>query len=312
MNVNVKIQRKLKFIGAVLPASLLYSAVAHAAGDGKPGVLDGKPIVVSKLQLRKLRLQVTPRATLTLSQPFTHVAFAGAKLRFDITDWLGVRGDFDYRAVDTETKLTDDLLGGALPVGRQITGGANGLERPLAESDNPAPLQHDFKAGVTRLNWTSSVGLAFTPFAGKLGLFQALFTEYDLYLWGGYGFTNWVEAYPDAVSTQTSNADACNASSSNGKTLTECALHPVSPETGLKSGPAFGAGFHLFLTDWLALNPEVQDTIIRHNISGLNATIRDVPPVIDRSDRVIVHNANFSLGFTIYLPPKAKRSKITP
>jgi hypothetical protein len=91
-------------------------------------------------------------------------------------------------------------------------------------------------------------------------------------------------------------------------------LHPVKPDTGFRVGGSFGAGLHLFITDWLALNPEVHDIIVAHNDAGLNATITDVPPVVQNggngSDRVARHNVSFNLGFAFYLPPKAKRSRL--
>ncbi|TPV93994.1 MAG: outer membrane beta-barrel domain-containing protein [Myxococcales bacterium FL481] len=286
-------------------ACALLSTTASAQEGGKPGVLDGKPIVVNKMELRKLRVQVTPRATMTLSQPFTHVGFVGAKLQFDLTDWLGVRGDFDYGIVQPASALTEDLTSGTiLPVGDETGGGAP--KRKRQDRNNPAPLQNDFQAGLTRLNWTGSAGLVFTPFAGKLGLFQSMFTEYDVYLWGGYGFTNWVEAYPDSLSTVEYSGGECEDDNN------ECLLHPVDAQVGTRTGPAFGAGFHIFLTDWLAVNPEFQDIIVRQNIAGLNATVGEIPIQVNGEDRTIVHNANFSLGFTVYLPPRAKRTTIKP
>ena len=138
------------------------------------------------------------------------------------------------------------------------------------------------------------------------------------------GFTNWQAHYPEAVSTsaalQIPNStdpsldnycqDVVNAS---GATNSECLLHPVKNDAGFRVGGSFGAGLHLFITDWLSINPEVHDIVVGHNDAGLNATIDDVPPQVDNSaggDRVARHNVTFNLGLTFYMPPKAKRSRL--
>jgi outer membrane beta-barrel protein len=298
---------------ALVAAGMLLPNVAHAK---KPGVLEGKPIVVERIELRKLRFSVTPMAGMSLSQPYVHKGFAGAKLRFDITDWIGVRVSGGYGVVNVDAKLLKAINGGGLPTG--IEAGEPALVRPASELDNPAPLLHDFQAGLTRLNWQASADLAFTPFAGKLGLFQAIFTEYDIYLFGGVGLTGWGKHYVNSRSTAERYGVSTDPNSDfycqqqNGAQNGECLLHPVKAEEGVKVGGSFGAGMHLFLSEWAAINLEIHDIVVGHNIAGLNATIPDVPPRVDNGDRVPVHNVTFNLGATFYFPPKAKRSTIKP
>lgn len=301
--------------GALVAAGMLLPSTAHAK---KPGVLEGKPIVVERIELRKLRFSFTPMVGMTLSQPYVHKGFAGGKLRFDITDWIGVRAGFSYGVLDVDAKLLKAINGGGLPEGVAVMGRAEPV-RPNSELDNPAPLLHDFQAGLTKLQWQASADLAFTPFAGKLGIFQSIFTEYDIYIFGGVGITNWTKHYPNqsstseilGVATDPKNEFYCREGG-NGPQNGECLLHPVTAEEGVKVGGSFGGGLHLFITDWVSINPEIHDIVVRHNIAGLNATITDVPPVVDNSDRVAVHNVTFNLGATFYFPPKAKRSSIKP
>jgi outer membrane beta-barrel protein len=318
---------KLSFAAAgVCAAGILL--LPNEALAKKPGVLEGKPVVVDRLELRKFRAQITPMIGMSLSQPFVHKGMVGANLRFDFTDWLGVRGSFMYGVINVDSKLLKALNSpGALPEGSandniDTYDGAPGPYRPNDQLDNPAPLHGDFQAGLTRLQYSGSVDLAFTPFSGKLGLFSALFTEYDIYIFGGFGFTGWERHYPNAASTsemlQIGNSTMpdgmsyCNPPGGMAQD-SECLLHPVKADNGFRAGGSFGAGLHLFLTDWVSINPEVHDIIVAHNDAGLNATITDVPPVVTNKtsgDRVIRHNATFNLGVTFYLPPKAKRSKL--
>ncbi|NJK32622.1 MAG: outer membrane beta-barrel domain-containing protein [Deltaproteobacteria bacterium] len=292
----------------------------------KPGVLEGKPVVVDRLELRKFRFQITPAIGMSLSQPFVHKGLVGANLRFDFTDWIGLRASFMYGVINVDSKLLKSINNGGLPRGTagamdETYQGQDGPRRPLDQLDNPAPLLHDFQAGLTRLQYTGSLDVAFTPFSGKLGLFSAIFTEYDIYVFGGFGFAGWQRHYPDAVPTS-DQLQIPNSTNPGGMDFcvepnvginSECLLHPVQPDNGFRPGGSFGAGIHLFLTDWAALNLEVHDIIVGHNDAGLNATIDDVPPQVQNTasgDRVVRHNASFNLGVTFYVPPKAKRSRL--
>jgi outer membrane beta-barrel protein len=174
-------------------------------------------------------------------------------------------------------------------------------------------------SGLTRNQWLASADLVFTPFAGKLGLFSALFTEYDIYLFGGLGVSNWARHYPNAKSTSELlglSEDCRDAANPNSSINEECALHPVKPDTGVKIGPSFGGGMHIFMADWISLNLEFQDIMSFNNIAGLNRTTTDILDegrvTVNRDDANWNHNVTFQLGVKIYLPPKAKRSDLKP
>jgi outer membrane beta-barrel protein len=327
VTVTTKKTLKLSLASAAVCGAGMFLLPSQALAK-KPGVLEGKPVVVDRLELRKMRAQITPMVGMSLSQPFVHKGMAGAKVRFDFTDWIGVRASFMYGVIDVESKLLKALNDGGLPVG--VNDAANptgpGPLRPNSELNNPAPLRHDFQAGLTKVQFTGSLDLAFTPFSGKLGLFSAVFTEYDIYIFGGVGLVNWQRHFPDAQttsqqlgipnSTDPSNRETyCRPTGGTG-TNSDCLLNPVQADTGIRVGGSFGAGVHLFITDWLSLNPEIHDIVVGHNDAGLNATIDDVPPVVNNSsassggDRVVRHNVTFNLGLTFYLPPKAKRSRL--
>ncbi len=322
--------RKLLTSLAVLTALGAYAApdLAHAR---KKGVLEGEPIVRKKLQLRKFRFQLTPVVAMSLSQPFVHMGYVGAKMGVHFTDWIGIRAGFMYGVIKLESKLLKAINNGGLPVGinpgdtdssvvngqvcpTEPNGGAPC--RTALEQDNPAPLKHDFRAGLTRAAWQSSFDVVFTPFAGKLGLFSAIFTEYDIYVFGGVGIMGWQKQYgdrstSDRLGLQQSDPGQANycANPTTGEQNDECLLHPVKADTGVKVGGSFGAGLNLFLTDWVAINMEFQDIVTRNNIAGLNSTVSDIPPRVNKDDKDIFHNVTFQLGATFYFPPKAKRTK---
>jgi outer membrane beta-barrel protein len=316
---------KTRIILTALAALTAYGAwspeQAHAR---KKGVLEGEPIVRKKLQLRKFRFQLAPFVGMSLSQPFVHMGYVGARIGVHFADWIGIRAGFGYGVVHLDSKLLKAVNNGGLPVGvdpgvmdTSVPGGdtcpVGGAPcRKGSETSNPAPLRHDFRSGLTRAQWQSSVDVVFTPFSGKLGLFSAIFTEYDIYVFGGLGLVGFAKQYKDRSTAQqlglpTSGAQLCQ--DSTGAQNDECLLHPVKADKGVKIGGSFGAGLNLFLTDWVSLGFEFQDIVTRNNVAGLNTTVTDIPPRVDKSDRDAYHNVTFQLGATFYFPPKAKRTK---
>jgi outer membrane beta-barrel protein len=325
--------RTLTVMAATLAAAVsLLPDTAHAK---RKSPLEGKPVVVRKLELRKLRFSVTPFVGMSLSQSFVHKGYVGGRLQFDFTDWIGLRAGFAYGVINRDAKLLKGLIGtdenpGSLPVGIPAGTDLNSEPAPIRSDNdfnNPAPLQHDFRAGLTRNNWLSSVDVVFTPFSGKLGLFSGIFTEYDLYLFGGLGIAGMGKHYKDAKSTNELYADAnrslatdnpqgleyCREAGNTAADVNrECFLHPVKADAGIKVGPSFGGGIHVFLADFAAINVDVQDIMSYNNPAGLNTTTNDVPPQVDKKDNNWNHNVMLSLGVTFYFPPKAKRSELKP
>lgn len=314
--------RSLTVLAATLVAVTLLPDTAQAK---RKSPLEGKPVVVRKLELRKLRFGITPFVGMSLSQTFVHKGYAGGKLHFDITDWIGIQAKFAYGVISRDAKLLRALTdeSGGLPRGIPANTAENMTNAPartVADFNSPAPLLHDFQSGLTRNDWLASLDLVFKPLSGKLGLFSGIFTEYDMYLFGGLGIAGFGRHFPDARSTSdllgyetdTESDNHCRDASGEFDTAgyRECFLHPVSPDTGIKVGPSFGGGVNIFLADFASINLDVHDILTLNNPAGLNSTSTDRKPVVDRKDANWNHNVMFSLGVTFYFPPKAKRSEL--
>lgn len=312
------------FLSAAAVSAALLAAPADAQA-AKKGPLEGEPVVRNKLQLRKLRFNVTPVVGMSLSQPFVHKGYVGGRLGFHFTDWIGIRAGFMYGAVSLESQLLKDLNdprglpvgippGSTSDTGQMCDSGAPC--RPNSQRDNPAPLVHDFRAGLTEATWQSSVDVVFTPFAGKLGIFSAIFTEYDIYIFGGLGLVQYSKFYEDQSTAELLGLDVSDPNNpqycvdpSTGAANRECLLNPVAADTGVHVGGSFGAGVHLFITDWVAINSEIQDIVTSNNHTGLNGTVDDIPPRVDNDDKDVFHNVTLQLGAKFYFPPKAKRTR---
>jgi hypothetical protein len=257
------------------------------------------------------------------------MGYVGARAGFHFADWIGARAGFGYGVVNVDSALLRAINGGGLPVG--VAPGAvdnsvsNGMTcpaepnggapcRPLAEALNPAPLLHDFQAGLTRAQWQASVDAVFTPFSGKLGLFSAAFTNYDIYLFGGLGLVGWNKHTDERSTSERLQLDTnpesptfCTSAATGQND--ECILHPVSPDVGVKIGASFGGGVNLFASNFVSINLEVQDIVTSNNLAGLNTTVDDIPPLVNRGDKDVFHNVTLQVGATFYIPFKAKRTK---
>jgi hypothetical protein len=332
---------KLKILSVLV--TLLGASLAPSIAEAAPkkGPLEGEPAVRKKLQLRRFRFQITPFVAMSLSQPFVHMGYVGGRIGTHFADWIGIRAGFGYGIINLDSKLLKAINSGGVPEGvpvGQVDGsvpngptcgdydgngsvdaaGGGAPCRELAEGGNPAPLLHDFQAGLTRAQWQSSLDVVFTPFSGKLGLFSAIFTEYDIYIFGGLGLMGWEKHYGSRSTSERLGLDTNPDSDAfcsegplgqQGPGAVECLLHPVKADTGVKVGGSFGAGAHVFITDWVSLNLEIQDIVTSNNLAGLNTTINDIPPRVNNDDKDVFHNVTLQLGAKFYIPFKAKRTK---
>lgn len=312
--------RSLTVLAATLAAVTLLPDTAQAK---RKSPLEGKPVVVRKLELRKLRFGITPFVGMSLSQTFVHKGYVGGRLHFDFTDWIGIQAKFAYGIINRDAKLLRALTAaeGGLPVGIPPNTEMNPGVAPIRSEEDfnsPAPLLHDFKSGLTRNDWLASADIVFKPFSGKLGLFSGIFTEYDMYLFGGIGIAGFGRHYKNERSTSellglnTNPSDANYCRDMVGEINRECFLHPVKADAGVKVGPSFGGGINIFLADFASLNLDVHDIMTLNNAAGLNVTTKEIPAQVDKADRNWNHNVMFSIGVAFYFPPKAKRSELKP
>src|SRR5262245_34231638 len=81
-----------RFILSVGALALLASQ-AHAEGRNP---LAGQPAIRHRVELRKLRFELTPQLILSTNQPYLIGVGGGAALQFHITDWLGFGASVHY------------------------------------------------------------------------------------------------------------------------------------------------------------------------------------------------------------------------
>jgi outer membrane beta-barrel protein len=254
--------------------------------------LDGQPEVRKRMILRDGRFELAPQIGFALNRDFYHTIMFGAKAEYHINDWISVGANFGYGAVNVRTGLADNVLG-QLP-DNYDSSTAKQLIPSKAMAENP----------MLKLNMLIGAQANVTPFFGKMALFSKLFFNYDFYGFLGFG----AAMYGDKCGT-------CSYTDSTGNSINYAnpSIHDVNGSKGnpFKPGLTFGAGFHFFFNNWVALNAEIRDTAIPNvNLAGRDinwdpqraASGSLLPPLVNKSDKQWDHILTVLLGCSFYLP----------
>jgi outer membrane beta-barrel protein len=259
---------------------LLGSSFARAE---RKNPLEGQPAIRHKVEMRKMRFEITPGLMTSINQDFRTFIGGSVVLQFHITDWLGIGVQAGF--------------GGGLDTG--LTSKINDVLQPTELG--PQPSKDQFNSHLSDIKGAFSAYATVTPFAGKLSLFGAAFLKYDLYAMAGIGGlligNNFAASFNPSAAHQMNECDA---------PMVHTDPNTCDPEnSGFKFGGMFGAGVHLYFTNWLGVNIEIRDYLANINQGGLD-TNNDFK--LNSKDETLANNLFFNLGLTFMLPPTAKIS----
>jgi hypothetical protein len=254
-------------LSLALGALLLAAPAARAELPERKSPLADAPAVRHRTELRRLRFEIGPGATTTIAQDYYHAVMVGAKASLFLADWLSVGGMFGHN-------LTKDLK----------TSFHGRLESALQSRSamDRAPTLEAAQQGMNRIGQVFAAQLELIPFSGKYALFSSIFASYDFYAFGGPGFINFTGDGPCGTAQNSS-----------------------CPVTGLKIGANFGVGMRTFFNDFISMNVEARDILLRNNPAGRDET---GDRVANGEDLTWDSNYMVSLNFTFFLPPTAKIS----
>ncbi|MEP6652901.1 MAG: hypothetical protein ABJA82_06055 [Myxococcales bacterium] len=264
----------LPFLFALIVAlpAVSLPGVAHAQ---RRSPLADAPAIRKRVELRDTRLEFGVGAGSTINQTFYHGVLVNGHLGFHFNDWLSVAGIGAFNVTSLSTGFHDELQS-SLPTG--------------------APDQKDFRApsagtanrSINKISAIFGGQVEATFFAGKFAALGALFGHYDFYIFGGGVGVNLAAA-------NSNSAPVCTATHT-GDTDSGCTV------TGMKPGGTFGAGFHTFFNNFLALNVELRDVLIKDNPAG-----RDVngDRGSDNHDLTWTSHLMATIGLALYLPSTA-------
>jgi hypothetical protein len=284
---------RLVFAGTVAAIALatLDAPRASAQDIEVKGPLAGAPAVIGLRNYREMRFQVQLHSSITLQDEYSRPIMLGGQLMFHPTDWLGIGVWGNYSLVQIDTALTDEIAD------KGQTNEVNVLSLPRAE---------DFPEQIGHIKWMAAPEIAFIPLRGKLGLFEKLFVDTDLYVLGGVGFVGIEERADVDIGCARSRGDSL------GQQIEGCAPSQEERASRTAIAPTFGVGLSLYLADFVAMTLEWRALPFAWNTSGTDESgdaRGDFPDdAVDEKDRLSHFNHLMTLGFAFYLPTEPSRS----
>ena len=265
------------------------TGVARAQEVQVSGPLAGATSV-RKLRLwRAMRLHVEPFFAFTIGDEYARSLIVGGELRFHFVDWFGIGGWGGYSVGQLDMDLTDRI---------QSTGATADANRLDLPSRQRYPDQ------VGRVNWWSGVEVHFTPFRGKLAMFQKVFFDADLDFFVGAAFVGVeeradTEIQRDSVTTP----QYCTPIGAAAPQDPGCLGSQLARSKRTVVAPSFGVSFNAFFRDFLGIALRWRGIPFKYNTGG---TDNNNDGQIDSGDRIKQFNNMFTVGLIFVLPPKTK------
>lgn len=277
---------KRRWLTTVLAGAALLGTLAGGAREARAqeiqmtGPLAGAP-AVRKLRLyREGRFELAPTFSFTLLDEYRRTMLAGARLQYNLWDWLGIGAWGGYGVINTTTDLTDQV---------------NAIAP--RNSRTAINMGQSFEKQTGKMNWVAAPQVTFSPFRGKLAMFQKVFVDTDLYLHGGVAFVGLQERGDCGVG----GAPLCTDPSS------------FALKDRMAIAPTFGLGLSLYATNFVNIGLEYRALPFAWNRAGFDSRgggndARFPDNKIDAEDRTFKFNQMFTVAVGFSLPSKPKIS----
>lgn len=169
-------------LAAVVGAGLLSAAKPAAAQEIQlTGPLKGAPAVRQLRLYREGRFNISPAVSFSLLDEYQRTILVGARLEYNITDWFAIGVWGGYGAVNITTDLTDQI-------DKIAPRDALTATNVNHTGTNPATFgSKSFAAQTALLQYAVAPQATFTPFRGKLAIFNKIFVDTDFYVALGVG-----------------------------------------------------------------------------------------------------------------------------
>jgi len=280
------------FLAAAVAALALGYAPSVSAQEVQiTGPLAGAPAVRRLRIYRQGRFEITPQAAFTLTDEYSRTIGFGASATYHFTDWLGIGAWGFVAPIHVDTGLTDQIAA----IGQ--TASSNRLSLPSAGG---------FPDQIGTINWGAALQVVFIPLRGKLSLAETLFIDADFFITGGAAFIGIGE-----------RADTAAGICADGAAPTDCILTQSDRASRVAVTGTFSVGLRLHVNEWMALNIEWRALPFEWNTSGADVDGRNdlagdsgfADGLVNDQDRAFHFNHMFILGWTFYLPVKARISE---
>ncbi len=286
------------------------------------GPLAGAPAVRKIVQYRELRFSMGPQFAYTILNDYMHNFLVGARLEFNILDWLGV-GIIGYYGINVPTTLTNHVTESQNLGGGSTTPAETGSNWPSYTG------AANFEEQVARLKGQYLAQLSFIPFRGKMSMFEKLFVAIDGAIFVGGGIVHFEERSPCNGAQIENSSDYNPGCGDFNQFRSNNDINLLAPSRESQIGGTFtwGIGFMAYFNDWFAVNLEYRMTPFKWNAAGTDeagqaASTWDYVDVngepgwtttasgsgdypdgkIGSEDKTWNLNQSVALGFIFYLP----------
>ncbi|MEM7436844.1 MAG: hypothetical protein AAF436_16950 [Myxococcota bacterium] len=269
-------------------AATSNSSTASAQEVQVTGPLADKPSVMRLRLWRENRLQLEPYFGFTFGDDYSRSLILGAEARYSFLDWLGIGVHGAWAFINLDTDLTRQVRDNGVTTNR------NRLSLPSREN---------FPDQIGQLNWFAGVDVHFTPFRGKLAMFQKVFFDADLDFFIGPAFINISERADTEIFA--GPPQFCNPPPDD----VGCLESQVARSSRLVIAPSFGVAFTAYFKEFMGIAIRWRAFPFKWNTSGTDEAgpNGDFPDgEINSEDRQREFNQMMSIGFIFVLPPKIK------
>ncbi|MBV9950057.1 MAG: hypothetical protein JOZ69_24665 [Myxococcales bacterium] len=263
------------------------------------GPLKGAPAVRHLRLYRGGRFQIAPAVSFTLLDEYRRTIVTGARLEYNLTDWLAVGVWGGYGAVSLTTDLTDRIDQTAP---RDALTATNVNHSSPPNGAPPTALgPRPFADQTAKLQWIAVPQVTFTPFRGKLAIFNKIFVDADLYLAAGVaivGIQQRTHCGPDPQRDPLPCGDP----------------RSFALDSTTKVAPSFAFGFNFFPGDVWSLGVEYRAVPFAWNRGGFDSKGGgpggNFPDQrIDGSDDTFRFNQLITISIGFYLPTHPQLSE---
>ncbi len=303
-------------VGAgVAAAALAAPEEASAQEILLTGPLKGAGSVRDLRLYRKGRFEFAPAATFTLLDEYLRQILVGARLNYNITDYLAIGGwgGFSPSPLKLPAGLVDKIQGvsNARKAENAVSLGMN--QQPnLQNRLTSLNLGAEFEDQLGSIDWIAAPQLTFVPFRGKIALFQSIYIDSDLYFFAGPAFVG-VKERADCVGPTSSTVGGCSSERPSG--AMDAAGDPIpvpntetfEMATRVAIAPTFGLGFTFYVNRWNALGFEWRAVPFARNTGGFDnhggGPDGDFPDqAVNSDDRDFKLNQMLSVSWNFYIP----------
>jgi len=309
MGMTSQIVRKMRRVAcAGLAAGLAWLAGTETAQAQEillTGPLAGAPAVRKLKQYRKNRFEIAPAVSFSLLDEYQRQIFFGARLNYNITDWLAIGAWGASGALKINTALAENIqtvndqrqaenvarvrAGRSATLNSQLTN-TNICQRFVGGGQQSCP---EFTKQLGTIDWVFAPQLTLVPFRGKIALFQSIFADTDLYFFGGPAFIG------------VNERAECGPNSPNPLGCRGAASFGMASRVAI--APTFGLGFSFYVNKWNAFGFEWRGMPFARNTGGFdnhgggpNGKFPDYS--VDSNDREFKFNQMLTVSYGFYFP----------